>query len=102
MWDQDMILQYPPGSCRFGFCRDGLTFFWLGLSLVGSERMDEWMLDPDTRFRQVIGILNKSKASAQVDVETRGEALGSVADVDERYGVDDLTFEMDKLFRPLE
>jgi hypothetical protein len=102
MWDQDIILQYPPGSRRFGFCRDALSFFWLGLSLIGSERMDEWMLDPDTRFRQVIGILNKSKATAQVDVKTRGEALGSVADVDERYGVDDLTFEMNKLFRPME
>ncbi|KAI9833537.1 MAG: hypothetical protein M1826_007151 [Phylliscum demangeonii] len=155
-WDEDIGIQYPAShfrsaaSSRFGFCRDGIHFYWLaraflcpppppkagrnGVEVAHQHNSDNalWLAEPDTRLRQVFALLQKVKrwvvASAvanmaststdarwkQVsdrDVGAAGPAagsghrhvdVGSVADIDERYGMDELTLDMKLLFRPRE
>jgi len=103
-WDEDMLTQYPPGSTnlrRFGFCRDGVHFFWLAKYLLKNSRALDWQMAPDQRFTQVINILKMVKSWVVSDTSKRGEELGSVGDIDKDYGVTDLTLDMAQLFRPM-
>lgn len=103
-WDDDMASQYPPSSThyrRFGFCRDGVHFFWLAKYLLKNSRSSDWQLAPDQRFGQVINVLKLVKSWVISDSAKRGEELGSVSDIDKDYGVTDLTLDMAQLFRPI-
>lgn len=103
-WDEDMLTQYPPSSHnfrRFGFCRDGVHFFWLAKYLLKNSRTLDWQMPPDQRFTQVINILKMVKSWVVSDTSQRGEELGSVGDIDKDYGVTDLTLDMAQLFRPM-
>lgn len=101
-WDHDMELQYPTGRGhrRFGFCRDGVHFFYLGRSLIQSTRAADWTLPADKRFQQVISLLKRIKGFVLGDHEAKGHDIGSVGDIDEQYGLDDLTLDMKLLFKP--
>lgn len=103
-WDEDMAAQYPPSSQsyrRFGFCRDGVHFYWLAKYLLKNSRVVDWQMAPDQRFTQIINLLRLVKTWVVSDSSKRGEELGSVSDIDEEYGVSDLTLDMAQLFKPI-
>jgi hypothetical protein len=98
-----MATQYPPSSThyrRFGFCRDSDTFYYLSRYLIQNKGVD-WQLAPDQRFSHVIQMLKNAKTAVVKDSTIRGEALGSVSDVDSNYAVSDLTLDMAQLFKPI-
>ncbi|EMC93507.1 hypothetical protein BAUCODRAFT_125366 [Baudoinia panamericana UAMH 10762] len=102
-WDQDMDLQYPPGQLRqrrFGFSRDGVHFFYLGRSFYQSQRPSDWTTPPDKRFQQTMALLKRIKGFVLGDNEHKGHDIGSVGDIDDQYGLDDLTLDMKLLFKP--
>jgi hypothetical protein len=101
-WDDDMATQYPPSSTsyqRFGFCRDGVHFYYLAKYLI-SHRLD-WHMAPDQRLTLVMHLLKSAKIYVVPDSAKRGEGLGSVNDIDQSYGVSDLTLDMAHLFKPI-
>jgi hypothetical protein len=103
-WDDDMTIQYPPSSQshrRFGFCRDGVHFYWLAKYLLQNNRVFDWNTPPDQRFSQVMHILTSVKTWVVSDSAKRGEELGSVSDIDKDYGVTDLTLDMAQFFKPI-
>lgn len=104
VWDEDMAVQYPPSSTsyrRFGFCRDGVHFFWLGKYLMKNNRGSEWQMAPDQRFSQIMHLLKYVKGWVHSDSAKRGEELGSVNDIDSDFGVRDLTLDMSQLFKSI-
>jgi hypothetical protein len=101
-WDDDMATQHPPSSKsyrRFGFCRDGVHFFYLAKWLMKTGL--DWQMAPDQRFTHVIHLLKSVKSWVVSDSAKRGEELGSVGDIDQAYGVTDLTLNMSQLFKPI-
>ncbi|KAH8659121.1 fungal-specific transcription factor domain-containing protein [Tricladium varicosporioides] len=104
VWDEDMAVQYPPSSSsyrRFGFCRDGVHFYWLGRYLIKNSQRLDWQMAPDQRFSQVMHLLKSVKSWVVSDSAQRGEELGSVSTIDNDYGVRDLTLDMAQLFKPI-
>lgn len=104
-WDEDMATQYPPstnsGYRRFGFCRDAVHFYWLAKYLLKNTRPLDWQMAPDQRFSQVMTLLKSVRSWVVSDSSKRGEELGSVSDIDQDYGVNDLTLDMSLLFKPI-
>ncbi len=103
-WDDDMTIQYPPSAStyrRFGFCRDGVHFYWLARAFLRNNRAIDWQAPPDSRFVQVMNLLKKVRTWVASDNAQRGEEIGSVGDIDESYGVEDLTLDMKLLFKPI-
>ncbi|KAF2235608.1 hypothetical protein EV356DRAFT_444811 [Viridothelium virens] len=104
-WDHDMNLQYPPAASifrRFGFCRDGVHFYWLARSLIINPRTaTDPQTPPDTRFKRMMSTLRKVRSRVVDDNSSRGHQVGSVADIDDHYGMDELAFDMKKLFKPI-
>ena len=101
-WDEDMATQYPPSSTsykRFGFCRDGVHFYYLAKYLI-THKLD-WHMAPDQRLTSVMHLLKSAKIYVVPDSAKRGEGLGSVNDIDQNYGVSDLTLDMAHLFKPI-
>ena len=104
IWDEDMTLQYPPSAStyrRFGFCRDGVHFYWLARAFLRNNRAVDWQTPPDSRFVQVMSLLKKVRTWVASDNAQRGEEIGSFGDIDESYGVEDLTLDMKLLFKPI-
>jgi hypothetical protein len=107
MWDEDMQVQYPPigntdfVSRRVGFCRDGVHFYWLARAFLQPNRVRDWQLPPDTRFRQVISGLGQVREWSKTEGAQRGEEPGSICDIEVQYGSEPLELNMMKLFRPL-
>jgi hypothetical protein len=105
MWDEDMALQYPPtatSSRRFGFCRDAVHFYWMAHAMLRANRMNDWRMPPDVRLMHIMTLLRQVRAYVQTDSAQRGEWLGSVGDIDEGFGVQDLTLDMKQIFRPID
>lgn len=104
VWDEDMAVQYPPSSSayrRFGFCRDSVHFYFLSKYLMKNNRGLDWKLAPDQRFSQIMNLLKYVKSWVASDTAKRGEEPGSVSDIDNEYGVRDLTLDMAQLFKPI-
>lgn len=104
IWDEDMTLQYPPTASayrRFGFCRDGVHFYWLARAFLRNNRAVDWQTPPDSRFTQVMKLLKNVRTWVASDNAQRGEEIGSVGDIDESYGVEDLALDMKLLFKPI-
>ncbi|KEY71453.1 hypothetical protein S7711_03520 [Stachybotrys chartarum IBT 7711] len=103
-WDVDMGTQFPPTHTnprRHGFSRDGIHFYWLAKYMLKHTHASDLQLPPDTRFVHVIQLLKSVRAWVMSDGASRGEELGSVGEIDDRYGATDLTLEMAQLFTPL-
>ncbi|PKS08911.1 hypothetical protein jhhlp_003524 [Lomentospora prolificans] len=105
-WDADMVTQFPPqiqakNPRRYGFSRDGIHFYWLAKYMLKHTRPTDLQLPPDGRFAQVMQLLRSVKTWVMTDGASRGEALGSVGDINKDYGVSDRTLNMAQLFTPL-
>jgi hypothetical protein len=104
-WDHDMAAQFPPSGVhffrRYGFTRDAIHFYWLAKYLLRSTRAADMQMAPDQRFAYIIHLLKSVKQWVLTDGASRGEELGSVAEIDASYGVRDSTLDMTQLFRPL-
>ncbi|KAI9798765.1 MAG: hypothetical protein M1833_004595 [Piccolia ochrophora] len=103
-WDADMAIQYPPtipNLRRRGFCRDGVHFYWLARAILRNQRVLDWRATPDARLWQVFSLLKKVKQYVASESAQRGEEMGSVGDIDDKYGVEELTLDMKLLFKPL-
>ena len=107
-WDHDMTLQYPPvggnsqPSSRIGFCRDGVQFYWLAKAFLQPNRMHDWQLPAEKRFRLVMKGLNMAREWSISDGARRGEEPGSVALIDDDYVTSEpLILDMRKLMKPL-
>ncbi|KAI1379407.1 hypothetical protein F4677DRAFT_453036 [Hypoxylon crocopeplum] len=103
-WDMDMAIQFPPSVSnprRYGFCRDGIHFFWLAKWMLKGTSLADLQMAPDNRFRQVIQLIKSVRTWVMSDGASRGEELGSVSDIDNDYGVTNLTLDMAQLFKPL-
>lgn len=101
-WDDDMQSQYPPSGTsyrRFGFCRDAIHFYYLGKYLMKTGM--DFRVAPDKRFTHVIHLLKSVKTWVVSDSAKRNEELGSVGDIDQSYGVSDLTLDMAQFFKPI-
>lgn len=103
-WDMDMMLQYPPTQSprRIGFCRDGVHYFHLADVFLRSNRPLDWQAPPDIRFQQVFRVLKQIRSYLAQEKQRQGLDMGSVGDIDDSYGVEDLTLDMKLLFRPLD
>jgi Fungal specific transcription factor domain len=107
-WDQDMQLQYPPlpdpsyTPRRQGFCRDGVHFYWLGRAFLQTNRISDWQLPAEMRFKQVISGLRQVREFSKSDAARRGEEPGSVNWIDHAFNLESLELDMRKLFCPIE
>lgn len=102
VWDKDMVVQYPPthqARRRFGFCRDAAPFYYLAKYLM--QNGCDVRIAPDQRFAQIMNLIKSAKNHVVPDSVKRGEELGSVSDIDNDYGVSNLTLDMAQLFKPL-
>lgn len=100
-WDEDIATQYPSTSKsyrRFGFCRDGIHFYYLAKYFI--NKGNDYRVAPDKRFTHVIHLLKSVKAWVVSDSAQRNEELGSVGDIDQGYGANDLTLDMAQFFKP--
>jgi len=107
-WDEDMALQYPPanmnslGPRRVGFCRDGVQFYWLAKAFLQPNRMHDWQLPAEKRFRLVMKGLSMAREWSISDGARRGEEPGSVALIDDDYATSEaLNLDMRKLMKPI-
>lgn len=101
IWDTDVNIQYPPTTRRVGFSRDGIHFYYLGQSFMRSNKASEWIASPDVRFMQVMTLLKKIKGFVVNDNYHSGQDTGSIGDIDDSYGIGDLTLDMKLLFRKI-
>ena len=107
MWDQDMQLQYPPSqdSCstppRHGFCRDGVHFYWLARAFLRTNRLTDWRLPAEIRYKQVMSGLRQVREFGKSDAARRGEEPGSVSGIDHAFNMEALELDMKKLFCPI-
>jgi hypothetical protein len=102
VWDKDMAVQYPPthqAHRRFGFCRDAAPFYYLAKYLM--QNGCDVRIAPDQRFAQIMNLIKSARNHVIPDSVKRGEELGSVSDIDNDYGVTNLTLDMAQLFKPL-
>lgn len=61
----------------------------------------DFRVAPDKRFTHVIHLLKSVKTWVVSDSAKREEELGSVGDIDQSYGVSDLTLDMAQFFKPI-
>jgi len=104
-WDNDMAIQFPPNipapSRRYGFCRDGVHFYWVASYLLKNARAADLRLPADHRFEQMMHILRSVKTWVASDAYARGEEMGSVSDIAATYGATGSDLDMTQLFRPV-
>jgi hypothetical protein len=102
-WDLDMQIQFPRSDFqpkRFGFSRDSVHFYYIARSFLQSTNLSEFAMPADMRFRRVMGLLKRIKTIVADDHGNQGprDVIGSVGDIDDHYGLDNLTLDMSLLF----
>jgi hypothetical protein len=102
-WDLDMQIQFPRSEFqpkRFGFSRDSVHFYYIARSFLQSSNLSEFAMPADMRFRRVMGLLKRVKTMIADDHGNQGprDVIGSVGDIDDHYGLDNLTLDMTLLF----
>jgi hypothetical protein len=116
-WDEDVAIQYPQSNPpadasvavaaqtltmqRFGFGRDAVPFYWLARAFLKNTTSLDAHLLPDQRLVTVLKLLKRVKQWVAMDNIRRGEPTGSVNDIDDGYGIDQLTLDMKLFFAPI-
>jgi len=101
-WETDLNSQFPLPGARVGFGRDGLPFYWLAKLYLARNRTTEWRhgISDD---RTVAKVKNMLKHVRGFIVEDTGrlDLQGAVSAIDDGYAMDELTYDMKLLFRPI-
>ncbi|KAL7272224.1 hypothetical protein RUND412_004980 [Rhizina undulata] len=102
-WDADLPAQYPSQTSRIGFCRDAVPFYWLAKLFLARNRTTDWRHsgDDDQTVLKVKNML-KHVRTFITDDGGRSDTQGAVCSIDESYGMDELTYDMKLLFKPIE
>ncbi|KAF1995416.1 hypothetical protein P154DRAFT_548506 [Amniculicola lignicola CBS 123094] len=100
-WDADMQVQYQQYQRRLGYCRDAIHYYYLAKVFLRNPRPEEWCAPSDVRCSQVFNLLKQIKNHVASEQIQKGFGLGSVATVDDAYGLADLTLDMKLLFTPI-
>lgn len=103
-WDEDYMTQFsksPYFPRRYGFSKDAVPFYWLAQYMLKHTRPSDLNLPSEQRFIQIMSLLKSVKSWVKTDGAARGEEMGSVGDIDNDYGLDGLTLDMAKVFRPM-
>lgn len=105
-WDNDMAAQFPPTlpvhHRRYGFSKDGIHFYWLANYILKNTRAADLRIPSDQRFIQVMHMLKSVRSWVLSDNASRGEELGSIADIEPSYAATNtLHLDLTQLFRPL-
>lgn len=103
-WDEDYSTQFSSSLYlprRYGFSKDAVPFYWLAQYMLKNTRPGDLDLPAEHRFMQVISLLKSVKTWVKTDGASRGEEMGSVGDIANDYGLDDLSLDMAKVFRPM-
>lgn len=102
-WDTDLIAQYPSPTSRIGFGRDGLPFYWLAKLYMTRNRTLDWKhgVDDDRTVAKVKNML-KHLQGFITDGTGRLDLQGAVSAIDEDFAINELTYDMKLLFRPID
>lgn len=102
-WDTDLAAQYPSPESRKGFGRDGVPFYLLGKLYLARNRTIDWRhgVDDDKTVSKVKNML-KHVQGFITDGTGRLDLQGAVSAIDEGFAMDELTYDMKLLFRPME
>lgn len=104
-WDMDLRYQYPATPVqqrRFGFSRDAVHYYYLARIFLCSKQPLEFVAPADIRFGHVMALLKRIKTMVVNDRENKGlsDTISSIGDIDDTYGLDNLTLDMKLLFKP--
>jgi hypothetical protein len=99
-WELDQQLQYPPSQRRAGYCRDAVHYYFLAKMFL-SQKREDWETSGDLRRRQVFSLMRRIKAYVASEQEKNGLDIGSISDVSDNYGMEELTLDMKLLFAPV-
>lgn len=102
-WDMDLIAQYPSPTSRIGFGRDGLPFYWLAKLYMARNRTLDWKheVDDDRTVAKVKNMLRHLQGFV-TDGTGRLDVQGAVCAIDDDFAINELTYDMKLLFRPIE
>jgi hypothetical protein len=104
-WDEDLQSQYPPGTERKGFCRDALPYWYLATIFRSAPRATYGMVkqNDDSNVTLLTSLLKYVHNSLQKDSQTVSwRPEGAVGKIDTKYGVEELTYDMKLLFKPID
>ncbi|KAG0131100.1 putative Zinc finger, C2H2 type transcription factor [Tuber indicum] len=101
-WETDLHSQFPLPTARVGFGRDGLPFYWLAKLYLARNRTTEWRhgIDDDRTVARVKNMLKHVRGFIADDTG-RLDLQGAVSAIDDGYAMDELTYDMKLLFRPI-
>ncbi|CUS08587.1 unnamed protein product [Tuber aestivum] len=101
-WETDLRSQFPLPAARVGFGRDGLPFYWLAKLYLARNRTTEWRhgIDDDRTVAKVKNMLKHVRGFIADDTG-RLDLQGAVSAIDDGYAMDELTYDMKLLFRPI-
>jgi len=100
VWDTDFLDQYPDPNERVGFSRDGTPYYFIGkwfLQYADRRQIGFGPEDEPRNIKITLGLLQKAK---QMPPGSQLE-LGAVGSIDDKYGIEELTFDMKLLFKPI-
>lgn len=102
-WDTDLLAQYPSPASRVGFGRDGLPFYWLAKLYMARNRTLDWKhgVDDDQTVAKVKNMLGHLRGFV-TDSTGRLDVQGAVCAIDDDFAINELTYDMKLLFRPIE
>ena len=100
-WDSDLALQFTGDQHRHGFCRDGVHYYFLAQIFLRKSRPEEWAAPADVRCQHVFNLMKQVRAHVTSDSAHKGVESGSVTNIADDFGIDDLTLNMKRLFTPL-
>ena len=79
---------------ELGSVETGLHFYWLARAFLQPDRVRDWQLPADRRFKQTITGLGQVREWSKAEGAQRGEEPGSICDIDVRYGSEPLELDM--------
>ncbi|RPA90872.1 hypothetical protein L873DRAFT_371916 [Choiromyces venosus 120613-1] len=101
-WETDLHTQFPLPATRVGFGRDGLPFYWLAKLYLARNRTTDWRhgIDDDRTVAKVKNMLKHVRGFIADDTG-RLDLQGAVSAIDDGFAMDELTYDMKLLFRPI-
>jgi hypothetical protein len=105
VWYRDSLTQYPDPASRVGFSRNGTQYYHLAmlyLCYVDRRQAGYFEAGDENNVKLTLAMLQHGR-NAVLDpsaLQYGGDA--EAPEIDESYGVDDLTYDMKLLFKPID